>query len=109
MLTLSPEQVAAGRRDVGITFCFAQVFHPAMRHAAGPTPRDRHPDLVQLPGSADEPRSAGRAGDRLRRPAMAPVMAEVFADRGASALVFRGDDGLDELDGVDHVVGVARP
>ena len=28
---------------------------------------------------------------------MAGVMAEVFARRGASALVFRGDDGLDEL------------
>ena len=28
---------------------------------------------------------------------MAPVMAEVFAGRGSSALVVRGDDGLDEL------------
>ena len=28
---------------------------------------------------------------------MAPVMAAVLADRGDSALVFRGDDGLDEL------------
>jgi anthranilate phosphoribosyltransferase len=28
---------------------------------------------------------------------MAPVMATVFARRGTSALVFRGDDGLDEL------------
>ncbi len=30
-------------------------------------------------------------------PRMAKVMAEVFALRGTSALVFRGDDGLDEL------------
>ena len=29
--------------------------------------------------------------------ALAPVMAQVLADRGDSALVFRGDDGLDEL------------
>jgi anthranilate phosphoribosyltransferase len=28
---------------------------------------------------------------------MAPVMAEVLASRGSRALVFRGDDGLDEL------------
>jgi anthranilate phosphoribosyltransferase len=28
---------------------------------------------------------------------MAPVMAEVFAQRGADVLLFRGDDGLDEL------------
>jgi anthranilate phosphoribosyltransferase len=30
-------------------------------------------------------------------PRMAPVVAGVFAERGNSALVFRGDDGLDEL------------
>ncbi len=30
-------------------------------------------------------------------PRMAGVMAQVLADRGVSALVFRGDDGLDEL------------
>jgi anthranilate phosphoribosyltransferase len=28
---------------------------------------------------------------------MAPIMAGVLAERGSSALVFRGDDGLDEL------------
>ncbi|MDQ4092458.1 MAG: anthranilate phosphoribosyltransferase, partial [Actinomycetota bacterium] len=28
---------------------------------------------------------------------MAPVMAQVLADRGVSALVVRGDDGLDEI------------
>ncbi len=36
VLTLKPEQVAAVGAQVGITFCFAQVFHPAMRHAAAP-------------------------------------------------------------------------
>jgi anthranilate phosphoribosyltransferase len=30
-------------------------------------------------------------------PRMAPVVAGVFAERGNSSLVFRGDDGLDEL------------
>src|SRR6201999_432036 len=30
-------------------------------------------------------------------PRMAPVMAAVLAGRGDTALVFRGDDGLDEL------------
>ena len=28
---------------------------------------------------------------------MAPIVAGVLAERGVSALVFRGDDGLDEL------------
>src|SRR5690606_1296842 len=30
-------------------------------------------------------------------PRMAPILAGVLAERGSSALVFRGDDGLDEL------------
>src|SRR6185436_14644459 len=30
-------------------------------------------------------------------PAMAPLVAGVLAERGVSALVFRGEDGLDEL------------
>ena len=34
---------------------------------------------------------------------MAAVMAEVFARRGQAALVFRGDDGLDELTDHDDV------
>ena len=42
---------------------------------------------------------------------MAPLMAGVFAGRGARALVFRGDDGLDELTlghDVDGLVGARR-
>ena len=33
-LTLSPDRVAAVALEAGITFCFAQTFHPSMRHAA---------------------------------------------------------------------------
>ena len=33
-LTLSPAQVARVAELAGITFCFAQAFHPSMRHAA---------------------------------------------------------------------------
>lgn len=41
-LDLTPERVAEMATQVGITFCFAQVFHPAMRHAAVPrSPRRR--------------------------------------------------------------------
>jgi len=39
--------------------------------------------------------SASAIGCADRR--MAPVMAHVLAERGDTALVFRGDDGLDEL------------
>ena len=35
-LDLPPEEVARVGREVGITFCFAPAFHPALRHAAVP-------------------------------------------------------------------------
>src|ERR671915_1518328 len=35
-IALPPEGVAATLAEVGIGFCFAPVFHPAMRHAAVP-------------------------------------------------------------------------
>jgi anthranilate phosphoribosyltransferase len=97
VLTLSPEQVAQVGREVGITFCFAQVFHPAMRHAATARKEIGVPTAFNFLGPLTNPaqpqaQAVGCADER-----MAPVMAEVFARRGVSALVFRGDDGLDEL------------
>jgi anthranilate phosphoribosyltransferase len=49
--------------------------------------------LGPLTNPARVPSSAIGCADRR----MAPVMASVLARRGDSALVFRGDDGLDEL------------
>ena len=56
------------------------------------------PTVVQLPRPAGQPGPAARAGGR-RAPTRGwrPSWPGCFAGRGASALVFRGDDGLDEL------------
>jgi anthranilate phosphoribosyltransferase len=86
----------AGRR-LGITFCFAPVFHPAMRHIGpirselrirtvfnvlGPLANPARP-AAQVLGVPDE-----RIGD---------LMAGVLQARGTKALVVHGRDGLDEL------------
>lgn len=96
-LDLPAGRVAALADEVGITFLFAAVFNPAMRHTAqarrdigigtvfnflGPLINPARPTANAI-GSADE--------------RMAPVMAGVYAARGVDAWVFRGDDGLDEL------------
>jgi anthranilate phosphoribosyltransferase len=96
-LALTPEEVADVASEVGITFCFAQVFHPAMRHAAAARKEIGVPTAFNFLGPLTNPaqpeaQAVGCADER-----MAGVMAEVFARRGVSALVFRGDDGLDEL------------
>jgi anthranilate phosphoribosyltransferase len=97
VLTLSPQQVSEVAVAAGITFCFAQVFHPSFRHAAGPRREIGVPTSFNFLGPLTNPAQpvAQAIGCADRR--MAPVMAEVFAGRGASAMVFRGDDGLDEL------------
>lgn len=96
-LDLPPERVGELASEIGITFCFAPVFHPGLRFTAtarkevgiktvfnflGPLANPAHP-RAQAIGCADA--------------RVAPIVAGVLARRGTSALVFRGDDGLDEL------------
>ena len=97
-LELTPQRVVAVAEEAGITFCFAVKFHPALRHAARAAQGAGHADHLQHPRPAHQPGPGARPGHRgRRRPKMAPIVAGVLADRGNSALVFRGDDGLDEL------------
>lgn len=96
-IALSPEAVARCAQEVGIGFCFAPAHHPALRHAA-PTRRELGVATVfnilgplTNPGLANAS-LAGCANERL-----APLVAAVLHERGVSALVVRGTDGLDEI------------
>ncbi|WP_436495668.1 anthranilate phosphoribosyltransferase [Actinokineospora sp. HUAS TT18] len=96
-IELSPDAVATCVREVGIGFCFAPAFHPALRHA-GPTRRELGvPTAFNVLGPLTNPAqpSAGLVGVANAR--MAPIVAEVLASRGSSVLVVRGDDNLDEI------------
>jgi anthranilate phosphoribosyltransferase len=96
-IDLPAEGVAASVEAVGIGFCFAPVFHPSMRHA-GPTRADLAvPTFFNFLGPLSNPARVTSAAVGCADKRMAPVMAAVLAERGDSALVFRGDDGLDEL------------
>ncbi len=96
-LDLPPARVGELAAEVGITFCFAQVFHPAMRHAA-PVRRELGvPTAFNLLGPLTNPARPAASAVGVADAAMAPLVAGVLARRGGSALVFRGDDGLDEL------------
>jgi len=96
-LDLGPVGVARTVAEAGIGFCFAARYHPGMRHAAVPRRELGVPTFFNMLGpltNPARPRSAAVGCFDLR---MAPVMAEVFALRGDSALVMRGEDGLDEF------------
>jgi anthranilate phosphoribosyltransferase len=96
-LDLPVAEVAGIAAEVGITFCFAPMFHPALRHAAAPRRELGVPTTFNLLGPLANPARTSAAAVGVADRPMAPLVAGVFARRGTSALVFRGDDGLDEL------------
>ncbi|MET8652313.1 anthranilate phosphoribosyltransferase [Nocardia aurea] len=96
-LALGPESVARSVREAGIGFCFAPLFHPALRFAGPARKEIGIPTVFNVLGPLTNPAQprAGLIGCAF--PDLLPVIAGVFAERGASALVVRGDDGLDEI------------
>lgn len=96
-LDLSPERVADVFREVGITFFFAPVFHPAMRYVAPIRRQLGIPTTFNFLGPLANPAQPIATSLGVANGAIAPLMAEEMAARGRSALVFRGSDGLDEL------------
>jgi anthranilate phosphoribosyltransferase len=94
---LPPEGVAACIAEAGIGFCFAPVFHPALRHAAVARRELGVATFFNFLGPLTNPAQPSAQSVGVADARMAGVMAQVLADRGASALVFHGDDGLDEL------------
>ncbi len=96
-LTLPPDAVEDCLGRVGITFCFAPVFHPAMKYA-GPVRRDLGiPTVFNILGPLANPARPRAQLVGVADRAMAPIVAEALALRGTSALVVRGEDGLDEI------------
>ncbi|MFJ3923785.1 anthranilate phosphoribosyltransferase [Streptomyces sp. NPDC090022] len=96
-LDLSPQRVAAVAEEAGITMCFAVKFHPALRHVAAARRELGIRTTFNVLGPLTNPAKVRSQATGVADPRMAPIVAGVLAERGSSALVFRGDDGLDEL------------
>lgn len=96
-LDLAPTQVAEVFRKVGITFFFAPVFHPAMRFVAPVRKQLGVPTTFNFLGPLANPAQPIATALGVANQSIAPVMAQEMAARGRTALVFRSDDGLDEL------------
>jgi anthranilate phosphoribosyltransferase len=96
-LDLPISGVARNAEDAGITFCFANVFHPSMRHAAVARRELGVPTAFNFLGPMTNPAHVQASAVGVANEQMAPLVAGVLAKRGSRGLVFRGDDGLDEL------------
>ena len=97
-----------GRRRVPVR----PALPPGLPARLGAAARAGRADGVQLPRPADQPGPARpRWPSGVADARMGPVLAGVLAERGNSALVFHGDDGLDELTttgAVDRLGGARR-
>jgi anthranilate phosphoribosyltransferase len=96
-LDLPAEALPGVLEAAGLTFCFARLFHPSMAHAAPARAQLGVPTAFNFMGPMTNPANPTASAIGCADPRMAPIMAGVLASRGKRALVFRGEDGLDEL------------
>ncbi len=95
---LGPDGVIRCIEEVGVGFCFAPRFHPAMRFAAPVRKELGVPTVFNFLGPLANPGRARFQVVGVSDPAMADKMLGVLEANGAArAWVVHGDDGLDEL------------
>jgi anthranilate phosphoribosyltransferase len=96
-INLDGDKVAKTVTELGIGFCFAPVFHPAMRFAAPARKELGTATVFNILGPLANPAKPKAAAIGVANGRMHLVMAQVLAERGVEGFVFRGDDGLDEI------------
>ena len=109
-ISIEPARVAQVLDEVGITFAFAAKFHPGFRHA-GPTRAELGVStLFNILGPLCNPARPEASAVGVASLERVPLVVGVFQTRGATALVYRGDDGIDKLTttGHSHIWEVSR-
>jgi len=109
-LEIDADRVAGVLSETGITFAFAAMFHPGFRHA-GPTRKELGiSTLFNILGPLCNPARPNASAVGVASLERVPLVVGVFQTRGATALVYRGDDGIDKLTttGHSHIWEVSR-
>lgn len=97
-IQLSPEQVQDCIEKIGIGFLFAQSFHKAMKHAAGPRRELGFKTVFNMLGPLTNPAQAKGQVLGVFDANLTGLMAAVLQRLGTErALVVHGMDGLDEV------------
>lgn len=97
-IDLPPDGVATCIETAGIGFCFAPVFHPAMRHAASPRRELGIATVFNFLGPLSNPAGATRQALGVSDENMLPKMVDALGRLGSERVIaFHGRDGLDEL------------
>jgi anthranilate phosphoribosyltransferase len=101
-LTIGADRVAEVLREAGLTFAFAAAFHPGFGNAAAVRREIGVPTVFNFLGPLVNPARPEASAVGVASLDKVPLIVGVFQTRGATALVFRGDDGLDELTTTGH-------
>lgn len=101
-LDADPEKVARVFDAVGITFVFAAAFHPGFRHAGEVRRELGVPTVFNILGPLCNPARPIATAMGVSSLERVPLVVGVLQSRDATALVFRGDEGLDELSTTGH-------
>lgn len=99
-LTMPLESVNRCFEELGITFIFANVFHPSMKYAAQARRELGVRTAFNLLGPLTNPARPSSSVIGVASDVHAPIVAGVLAERNTSSIVFRGVNGMDELSSV---------
>ncbi len=92
-----PAAVARVFAEVGLTFVFAARFHPGFRHAATARKELGIPTVFNILGPLCNPARPEASAVGVSDASRLADVAGVFQTRGATALVYRGADGIDKM------------
>ena len=109
-LSLTPSAVAEVAAEAGITFCFAQAFHPAMRHAAVARRELGVGTAFNMLGPLTNPAAAPNILMGVFHPDLVGIQVRALQRLGTEhAVVVYGRDGMDEVSlGAATLVGELR-
>jgi anthranilate phosphoribosyltransferase len=97
-IDLSPSAVAACIERTGFGFMFAQAFHPALKHAAGPRKEIGVRTVFNVLGPLTNPAGAQAQVLGVAEAPLCEKLAGALERLGAKhALVVHAEDGLDEI------------
>ena len=97
-LEAPPEVAQSCLEQLGICFCFAPLFHPAMRHVGEVRRQLGHPTIFNRLGPLANPAGAECQVLGVGEAALQDKMASTLQQLGTvHSLVVRGEDGVDEI------------
>lgn len=96
-LSMPAQKAEECAEAVGVTFLFAQNYHPSMKHVAPVRRQLGVPTVFNFLGPLSNPAHVTAQALGCSDATMAPLLAQVLADRGVRGFVFRGCDGRDKI------------